>query len=258
MFRLGLKLWSTNRHYVEEAKRLAAEQKCAYIELYAVPGSWQEFGALWQEIDVPYVIHAPHFLHGMNLADAAKRDSNRELAKQAFEFADFLNANPLIFHPGVAGDDGETIRQLNAWPVAWKNQILIENKPYKTIDGKLICNGNSPEAIEGIMQATGVGFCFDIGHGICSSNSRKTDAWRDMERFERLGPALYHLSDNDFASEIDGHKNLGHGNFDFHKIFEIIDTSKRISLETEKKYADSLRDFEEDVRFLHRVFYYDI
>ena len=253
--KLGLKLWSNNRNYYEEAKRLVKDCFCNYIELYVVPDTFDEFGQLWKSIAVPYVIHAPHYMHGMNLAKLECRASNDELATEAFAFADLLNAKHVIFHPGVEGDNEETIRQLNTWPDEKKRRILIENKPFYSIhEPPLICNGHSPEAIRRIMDETGVGFCFDIGHGICSSNGRSIDPFEDLKKYESLRPMMYHLSDNDFTSQIDGHKHLGDGDYDFARIFRLIDTSKPISIETEKKSLISLLDFVQDVHYLTRFY----
>jgi deoxyribonuclease-4 len=251
---LGLKLWSINRNYFEEAKRLVAEKQCAYIELYTLPKSYKEFAALWKLIDIPYVIHAPHFVHGMNLAAVECKNSNRLLAEEAFAFADLLNAKHVIFHPGFAGKDDEIIRQLNQWSENWKQKILIENKPYCSInDENLIANGHSPEVIQKIKYETEIGFCFDIGHGICSANSRNIDPYEIISDFEKLDPVMYHISDNEIDSPIDQHKHLGQGNYNFKQIFERIDMMKPISIETVKNHEDSLLDFEEDINFLKNV-----
>ena len=252
---IGLKLWSNNRNYYDEAKRLVAEGFCDYIELYALPGTLDEFGPLWKSIDVPYVVHAPHFAHGMNLSKPEYRPSNDRLAAEAFAFADLLNANDVIFHSGINGSDDETVRQLNGWPEERRKRILIENKPYYSDKLPLICNGHSPEAIGRMMKETGVGFCFDIGHGICSSNGRGADPFDELARYELLQPAMYHLSDDDFDAVLDGHKRLGNGNYDFARIFSLIDTAKPILIETEKKSAESLKDFETEVTFLKNRLY---
>ena len=252
---MGLKLWSNNLNYYDEACRIVTEGFCDYIELYVVPGTLDEFGSLWQSIGVPYVVHAPHFSHGMNLAKRECQTSNEQLAAEAFAFADLLNYGHVIFHPGVEGDDEETIRQLNTWDNEKKQRILIENKPYLSIaKPPLICNGHSPMAIERIMDETGVGFCFDIGHGICSSNGRGIDPFDDLTKYESLQPTMYHLSDNDFTSPIDGHKHLGDGDYDFARIFHLIDTTKPISIETEKIYQDSLEDFVRDVHYFTQIY----
>jgi sugar phosphate isomerase/epimerase len=152
----------------------------------------------------------------MNLANKEKRNSNITLAKETFKFADLLNANYVIFHPGVAGEDKETIYQLNNFSQYWKQKILIENKPYRTInEPPLICNGYSPKSIAEIIKETNIGFCFDIGHGICSANSRKLEPLQEISEYEKLTPTMYHIADNDRNSPIDGHKHFGKGNIDF-------------------------------------------
>ena len=252
---IGLKLWSNNRNYYEEAKRLVVEGFCGYIELYAVPGTLDEFGPSWKSIDVPYVIHAPHLAHGMNLSRPECRTSNEYLAAEAFAFADLLNADHVIFHSGVEGSDDETIRQLNGWPEERRKQVLIENEPYYSDKSPLICNGHSPAAIERMIKETGAGFCFDIGHGICSSNGRGIDPFDELVRYELLCPAMYHLSDDDSHAVIDGHKRFGNGNYDFARIFSLIDATKPILIETEKESAESLKDFEAEAAFLkHRLY----
>ena len=256
VFQLGLKLWSSNQNYYEEAKRLVAGGFCDYIELYTCPGTLDEFGSLWKSIDVPYIIHAPHYRHGMNLAKAECQSANEQLAAEAFAFADLLQAKHVIFHPGVDGNDEETIRQLNVWPEERKERILIENKPYHSIHKPpRICNGHSPATVQRIMDETGVGFCFDIGHGICSSNSRQVDPFEDLAAYEALQPTMYHLSDNDSRSSIDDHKHLGDGDYDFARIFNLIDTTKPISVETDKEDTNSLKDFETDISFLRNQLY---
>jgi sugar phosphate isomerase/epimerase len=251
MYKFGLKLWSINRNYFEEACRLVSEKICQYIELYVLPDTFNEYGQLWKTIDTLYIIHASHSMHGMNLADRKKRESNVTLAEEAFKFAYLLNANHVIFHPGVAGKDEETIYQLNHFPQNWKQKILIENKPYRTInEPPLICNGHSPTSISEIVKETGVGFCLDIGHSICSANSRSIDIVSEIMAFEKLQPNMYHLSDNDIGSPIDGHKHFCKGNYNFTRILELIDSSKPISIETEKTLKNSLADFVDDITFL--------
>jgi len=248
---IGLKLWSNNRNYYEEAQRLAVKGVCDYIELYALPGTLDEFGPLWKSIDISYIVHAPHFMHRMNLAKREHEDGNRRLADEAFQYADLLETKQIIFHPGVEGDDEETIRQLNTWTDKRRKHVLIENKPYYSIDKPpRVCNGHSPASIRRIMEETGVDFCFDIGHGICSSNGRGVDPFEELMEYESLRPTMYHLSDNDFKSSVDGHKHFGGGNYDFARICQLINATAPISIETEKSSRDSLEDFVKDQCFL--------
>ena len=81
MHKLGLKLWSTNTEsYLREAQRLYSLGIYDYIELYVVPNTLDTLEN-WKKLNIPYVLHAPHFAHGVNLANSEKfeceEDDNR-------------------------------------------------------------------------------------------------------------------------------------------------------------------------------------
>src|SRR5947207_12845625 len=112
MIKIGLKLWSINKNYIEQAIRLHKNSSYQYIELFSVPNSFQTHADLWIELKkslgINFIIHAPHFAQGMNLAKAECFDNNMKLAQEALRFADALDAQYVIFHPGFGGDDDET------------------------------------------------------------------------------------------------------------------------------------------------------
>ena len=110
--KLGLKLWSVNTdYYYEEAKRLYKEGVFDYLELYIVPNTLDTLSK-WKELEIPFIIHAPHFAHGSNLALKEKFKSNLEIYRQVKQFADELNSEYIIFHGGMEGDINETANQL--------------------------------------------------------------------------------------------------------------------------------------------------
>ena len=160
MYKIGLKLWSTNRNYVKEAIQLYKDNLYDYIELFSVPGSYEKYINMWKKLSVPYVIHAPHTMCGLNLAKKNSWPDNWPLIKEALKFADALNSKIIIFHPGISGEVEEAVFQLNRIN---DSRIVIENKPYYTLDKANICNGHSPQDIKFILENTKVGFCFDIG-----------------------------------------------------------------------------------------------
>jgi len=127
MHKIGLKLWSVNQNYIDEARRLFLEGVYDYIELYVVPESLS-FLPIWEELRIPFVSHAPHFGHQVNFADANKIKYNRKLIEETQLFADRLKARYIIVHPGVNGVIEETSRQLKK---IRDSRILIENKPYQ-------------------------------------------------------------------------------------------------------------------------------
>lgn len=257
MARFGLKLWSSNEYYIASALKLYNEKVYDYIELYAEPESFDKHINLWKELDIPYIIHAPHFVHGVNLSDKYSKEANIKLLSDAFRYADRLNAEKIIVHPGIKGDYRETAEQLKSFDTS---RILIENKPKNVavhIEGRLnkddICVGYCPEQIEYILNESGCGFCMDIGHAICACNSDNKNYIEFLESFNSLNPYMYHISDGDITGTIDKHYNIGAGTFDFNVIFNIINKNPVISIETEKHSKENLDDFAEDAKKLKNM-----
>lgn len=249
MFRYGLKLWSTNLNYLEAAKGLCREGICNYIELFVVPGSYDKCIGSWRRIQTDYIIHAPHSGVGLNLAKKENKEQNRKLMSEAQKFADELNSNWIIVHPGIDGDIEETIRQLldiNDY------RILIENKPYYAFDTGLICNGTTPRDIEHILASAHVGFCLDIGHAIYSANVHKKDWMAFLLGFLKLNPKMFHLSDGDVGSNCDNHEHIGKGNFDFKSISSFLPHGAIITIETVKASSINLDDYIADVKALEK------
>ncbi|MFA5114011.1 MAG: TIM barrel protein [Candidatus Margulisiibacteriota bacterium] len=244
MYRFGLKLWSTNANYRQEAERLLRAGVCQYVELYTVPASYEEYGTLWAGLKVPYVIHAPHFRGGMNLAKKEQAAKNLTLIREAQQFADRLMADKIIVHPGIAGEIKETTRQL---ALIKDRRILIENKPYHALDDDLICNGTTPAEIKLVMDGAGVGFCLDIGHAICAANAQRQEPLAFLREFLRLKPAMFHLTDGDRHGVLDSHSHIGQGNFDFPALLRLLPADALVTVETDKSSPGDLRDYEQDI-----------
>lgn len=244
MFKFGLKLWSTNENYLDEAGRLHKAGACNYVELYVVPGSLGYID-MWKKLDIPFVIHAPHWREGVNLAKKEDENSNIELIGQAQRFADELSAEKIIVHPGIAGDIDETARQLAKIN---DKRILVENKPYFALDGGLLCNGSTPEEISFVMNEAHVGFCMDMGHAVCAANGHKKDRRAFIKEFMGLKPEMFHLSDGDTDSVYDSHKHIGKGSFDMAFFVSVIPVGAMITVETEKNSKNDLFDYEKDVK----------
>jgi sugar phosphate isomerase/epimerase len=249
MHKFGLKLWSTNTdHYFDEAQRLYAAGVCSYVELYIIPDILDTIGK-WKTLGIPINLHCPHYLHGFNLAERNKEESNRGIYDQVKRFADELKSEYIVFHGGVDGNIEETARQLKAFD---EPRAVIENKPYKPRPevGGQMCRGATVEEIEYILGEVGCGFCLDFGHVICSANSQKIDIWKYIEEFNKLSPIVYHLTDNFADQEYDQHLHIGDGNFDVKRILSFIKKNSRITIETKKNSECNLSDFERDVGVL--------
>ncbi len=250
MYKSGLKLWSVNTdYYLQAAKELYNKGIYDYIELYIVPDSTNQISK-WANLDIPFMLHAPHFAHGLNLAVQEKFEYNQKIYKEVELYRKNLNAGYTVVHGGIEGDIKETIRQLN---IIKPKNFLIENKPYRAPLGeKKLCRGYSPQEIEKVIKETGCGFCLDIGHAICSANSQGFNPYAYLKEFNNLKPSMYHLSDNNIDSSVDKHMHIGTGDYNFTKIFDIIDTNKYISIETNKNSKENLDDFMEDIKCLKK------
>ena len=247
MFRFGLKLWSNNGNYVKEAIRLYEKGVYQYIEIYMLPGTDKKMIDIWKGLNIPYVVHAPHFKEGLNLAKRESRDMNRRLIEETRKFADSLSAENIIVHPGIAGDIEETAMQIKEIN---DPRLLIENKPYYAIVDDLVCNGATLEDIEFVMKEAGIGCCLDIGHAFCAARGLKKEPMEFLEGFLALKPEMLHLTDGDYESVYDRHDHIGKGNYNMNAILKLIPQGRRITVETIKESKESLADFEEDIKMI--------
>ena len=253
MFNIGLKLWSVNENYLDEAKKLYEQGLCQYIELYIIPNSLNKID-LWKnlhsEFKIPFIIHAPHFREGVNLASRECKPKNMALAKEAIEFADVLNSKYIIFHPGIAGDIKETVSQFNELN---DDRILVENKPYYVIPGNFVCNGATIDEIKFVLDNTNVGFCLDIGHAICAANALKIEPMEYIKKFLEFKPKMFHLADNKIDSIYDKHFHFGQGDLPIKNILNLLPDKSLITVETFKDFKNSLEDFERDMEIIKNV-----
>ncbi|MBY0353734.1 sugar phosphate isomerase/epimerase [Candidatus Babeliales bacterium] len=253
MYKFGLKVWSTNERYINDARKLYEQGLYSYIELYAVPGSFDRYVSLWTSLNIPFVIHAPHFAHGLNLSKKECEQSNQKILSESLRWADSLSALFVVVHPGVGGNIEQTAEQFKKF---FDKRMLIENKPYHIVPE--LGNGQTavgylPEHIRAVMEFSGVGFCLDAGHAICAANALGYEPYYFVNQFNKLKPTMYHLTDGDQKGVYDVHWHFGAGTFDLGKIFSIYPTNSLLTIETEKKYQDSLADFEQDVAFLKTI-----
>ncbi|MEE6206874.1 MAG: hypothetical protein VZR95_02350, partial [Alphaproteobacteria bacterium] len=142
MYKLGLKLWSTNTDfYYKEAIDLYTKGVYDYIELYVVPETLDTLPK-WKQLKIPFIIHNAHFMQGFNLADTEMKSRNLTIYEQTKQFADELDARYIIFHGGTDGRIEETVRQLSAFN---EPRALIENKPFAALSnpmGGKFCRGH--------------------------------------------------------------------------------------------------------------------
>jgi deoxyribonuclease IV len=249
MKKIGLKLASFNDYYIKEAVKLYQESLYDYIELYVKPNTYKDFILKWSNLNIPFIIHAPHFGDGVNLSNRNLFDFNIQMINESIKFADTLNAEYIICHPGVNGSIDETIHQLMT---VKDKRIIVENKPQKGMNNE-ICIGHSPYEIKEIVTKTEIGFCLDIGHAICSANSKNMNPLDFIKEFINLNPVMYHLTDGDFKSEKDSHEHYTEGSYPLKQILLLIPDHIKITNEAKKESDKNLNCFRKDVIILQEL-----
>ncbi|MDR0467096.1 MAG: sugar phosphate isomerase/epimerase, partial [Deltaproteobacteria bacterium] len=237
------KLFSTDAALAGEAAQAVRENYFSFIELYAVPGSFQETAQVWKSFSFPCIVHGPHFGAGVNLADAARKDENRRKMEDALRFADALNAPYVIVHGGFGGPLEELVEQTAAMR---DDRFILENTPKLALNGET-CTAHTPEHLQTAL-GSGVfaGCVLDVGHALYAANSLNEPWEAFLRRFLALRPVLFHLSDGDGRSEKDVHASFGKGDFDLRGILALLPKGAKITLETPRSHGTGLRDAIQD------------
>lgn len=250
---LGFKIFSNEFETIKDAAlEFYKNGDCAYLELFMNPDTL-EFLPLWKEFkeknNLKMTMHAPHSILNMNLADAENFEYNKYLLEQAEKYAETLDVQYMVMHSGKLGDIKETVRQLK---ILNPPRLVIENKPYvsrrtmqKTYRGAVI------EEIEYVRDNYKCGFCLDIAHCFCTAREIGVDPYEYLEKFQMQNPTCYHISGNKEASVIDLHTHFDECDWDLTRIFNIIDTSKNITVETRKAFDNDHNKFLEDAQILN-------
>jgi deoxyribonuclease-4 len=248
-FNIGLKLYSTDVTLIQDALRLE-KNTFNFIELYIIPGSYEKTINAWKSLDIPYVIHAPHSLHSVNLAQEEKWQSNLRHFNEARRFADKLVSKTIIVHGGNNGYISETIRQIR---LLSEPRIALENKPKVGLQNEL-CIGWCPTEFYEVFN-TGVldSMVLDFAHAAYAANSLKVDEMELIRGFMAFNPKVFHLSDGDASSERDIHLNLGKGSLNLVEILPFVPQNGLLTIETPRDGNKGLKDFFNDVHFLRKL-----
>ena len=93
MFNLGLKIGSKDTQYTDDILRYYDEGVFQYIELFAIPGTYNDTISYWKQFNIPFGIHAPHSMAGLNLSNSFMRNENTRKIIESYKFADELKAD---------------------------------------------------------------------------------------------------------------------------------------------------------------------
>lgn len=259
MRQFGLKLWSKdfikNIDFVKDAERALKEGYFDYLELFALPSSFEDTkeavsaGFSGQKV----VIHAPHNIQQLDIANADEFENNRLRLKDSQFFADLLKADIIILHPGMQKGEkflAESIRQFKAFN---DKRLTVENLPAYCSQTKLELHGVTPLEIRRIIEETGAKFCLDFSHAICGANSCYADIYEVLNAFKALKPSMYHLCDGDVSSTNDSHLHYGMGNYDLKcLIAEFTTENALITMETGHGIPVDVKPWLDDVAYVRR------
>lgn len=249
--KFGLKLYTTDVSLIPEVHKLLKDGIFDYIELYVVPTSYKKTVNDWKSLDCLFVLHAPHSLHGFNLAQKDKRETNRQIFSQVQLFADILEADYIIVHGGNNGSFDETLHQLSHLN---ERRIILENKP-KIGPHNELCVGWSPHEFLKASESNLLhGIALDFGHAVCAACSLSMDVMEFIKGFLKFNPKIFHLSDGNSASEKDIHLNFGKGNLDIKAFISFLPDAGLLTLETPRSPSRGLRDFTDDLNFVKGLF----
>jgi deoxyribonuclease-4 len=215
-----------------------------YVELMPIPGTNI---SLFQEHDIPYILHITSERFKLNIADNKLFDYNLRVIRENIKWANKLDAKFMILHPGF-GDLNQALKFVSGID---DERILIENFPRIGVNNEDLL-GYSVEHLELLMNQR-FGLCLDFTHAVkaaISLGQNYKDFILDLAEFE---PKMFHLSDGDLVTEKDLHLNLGDGDFDLSFLIDVMKSVKRgvfgpVTLETPRGDSNS---FDEDLRNLN-------
>lgn len=245
----GLKVWSINKNFLNKVNIFFNNKEISYVEIYIIPGTIKTASSILKKLQLPVIIHVPHFDHGFNLQDLFNIDKNISYLKESIRAADITNALYIIMHPGFNGtieNIKDFLEKVNDKRIIWENMARVGIHG----DGNLL---SSPQEMREIMALTKKSFCLDFSHAYKSACSLNKDPKSLIKEFMDLEPKMFHLCDGHRNMEKDEHLNLGEGNFDlsFCKECIIESDSKMVTLEVSKK--DGLSNDLKNIRFLKNL-----
>ncbi|MHA2360066.1 MAG: GNAT family N-acetyltransferase, partial [Candidatus Thorarchaeota archaeon] len=231
-YRIGVKIFTTNQESFSKLKELYLKKVIDYVELYIVPGV-VDVKSLDILKEIPIIFHAPNINHGFDLRN--KNPVFEESLKTLKVISEYLEEKTVIFHPGLEkGEDDIKYIKTTLKELGQEYDIILENMPKKPVKGDSDIIASHFDEFEEIVKETGLKFCIDIGHTICSANYYQVDALDYIQSFIDLGPFMFHFGDGEYSGHSDIHKPLTEGDFPLTEIIAIIPPKSTITLETPK------------------------
>lgn len=259
MRNFGLKVYSIdfikNISFTKDAEKALKEGKFGYMELFALPDS---FDKTWRNVEnfkgIKTIIHAPHARFDLNPSEPDLFEENQHKLYDSQRFADMLDAEMIILHPGFGHDDAgfnENIRQFKAFN---EPRLAVENLPLICSSTHRKLQGVTPDEIKRFIDEVGCKFCLDFSHAICGANSFKRDVYEVLDEFKALTPAMYHLCDGGMADIDDAHLHYGEGNYDLKRLVnDYTSDNALITMETGHGIPSSVQPWLDDLTYIQHL-----
>lgn len=241
----GLKLWSNNINLIDYAEYLVRKKTFQFIELTVIPGTDI---SPFLDRQIPYIIHLTPDSYGVNIADFKIRQFNHDIINYCSEWADQLNSQYIILHPGFGSLDCA----INVLQEYDDPRMIIENMPKNDICGEILV-GFSPDQIKRLCQGK-FGLCLDLNHAIKAAMTLKKDYHQFIEKFLALKPVMFHISDGSLNIQFDEHLNFGDGEYPLQFLISCLKKQKDtyVTLETPRT-SNSLNDELKNLKVLTGV-----
>ena len=247
--------FSNDIDVVDRTLDLVREGIYDFVQLMALSGSYSDTHAVISEKmkDINAVIHAPHFLKGIDPGNREFESSNLTKLEDSQKFADLLKAEIIVLHPGLGDGESYLEESIRQFKLLNDSRIAVENLPYHPRPNCKM-HGTTPKHIEKIILEVGCKFCFDFAHAICACNSLNLDIYKTFAEFIKLNPVIYHLSDGDISATVDTHLHLTTGNYDLKRIFnEFLPPNSIITLETKDENRSDIIPWINDVKIARKM-----
>ncbi len=198
-----------------------------------------EFKALaeaLQENGLQCTLHAPFFDLAPGGIDPKILDVSREKLRRAFQLIKILQPKSIICHLGF--DENKHSYKFKEWlrtsVTTWEELLAIAAE-YNTPVMFENTYETTPEIHRELFERldyTHLGFCLDVGHLMAYAGTT-WQLWLDqlLPRLKQL-----HLHDND--GDRDDHIAIGEGCFDFHELFNFLDTKNLSPLITLEPHSE--------------------
>jgi len=242
MIKYGLKLWSNNTTWFEEAVSLYKKGAYDFIEIYSNSTIPHDYAALEKIRHLP--VFGTHIGH-LDKAGFHKfflTDDQLEAWKMTTDIADFFDVKHIIVHPAIthtAETFWENLAKLN------DERILVENMPVNSPFGDPDREfGAKLEDIGHIREKKEM--CLDVEKAVKASIYHKVPYKEFLKKaVEIMKPGYAHISGGNITDPIDQHTDLWEAEFDVAWVRDLLQNQEQdiyLVFETPKNGQDLQND----------------